>query len=56
MDLKDKVAIITGSSRGIGREIALKFAENGAQIIVNYPVDGEADNAQRVVEEIEELF
>jgi 3-oxoacyl-[acyl-carrier protein] reductase len=55
MDLKDKVAIITGSSRGIGREIALKFAENGAQIIVNYPVDGEADNAQRVVEEIEEL-
>ena len=30
--LKDKVAIITGASRGIGKAIALKFAENGADI------------------------
>jgi len=30
--LKDKVAIITGASRGIGKAIAMKFAENGADI------------------------
>ena len=30
--LKDKVAIITGASRGIGKAIALKFAENGADV------------------------
>ena len=34
--LKDKTAIITGASRGIGRSIALKFAENGAFVGINY--------------------
>jgi len=55
MQIKDKVAIVTGSSRGIGREIALKFAKNGAKVVVNYPVDGEAENAEAVAEEIEDL-
>ncbi len=36
MDLTDKVALITGSGRGIGRTIALHLAERGADIIVNY--------------------
>ncbi|MFC1908342.1 3-oxoacyl-[acyl-carrier-protein] reductase [Chloroflexota bacterium] len=35
MDLSDKVAIVTGSARGIGRAIALKLAEDGAAVIVS---------------------
>jgi 3-oxoacyl-[acyl-carrier protein] reductase len=34
--LDGKVAVITGAGRGIGRRIALKFAEKGAKVVVNY--------------------
>jgi enoyl-[acyl-carrier protein] reductase III len=34
--LQGKVALVTGSSRGIGKAIALKFAENGVNLVVNY--------------------
>lgn len=34
--LQGKCAVITGASRGIGREIALKYAEEGANIVLNY--------------------
>ena len=36
MQLKDKVAIVTGSSRGIGKAVAERFAREGARIVVNY--------------------
>lgn len=36
MTLKDKVVIITGSSSGIGQHLALRFAQEGAIVVVNY--------------------
>jgi enoyl-[acyl-carrier protein] reductase III len=36
MRFKGKLALVTGSSRGIGRAIALKLAEEGADVIINY--------------------
>jgi 3-oxoacyl-[acyl-carrier protein] reductase len=50
MDFEDKVAVVTGSSRGIGRAIALRLAEGGARVVVNYRRD-EA-GAEEVVAQI----
>jgi 3-oxoacyl-[acyl-carrier protein] reductase len=50
MDFTDKVAVVTGSSRGIGRAIALRLAEGGAKIVVNYRGNGSA--ADEVVQQI----
>ena len=48
--LSEKVAIVTGASRGIGRAIALTLAEQGAKVVVNYARSGDAAHA--VVKEI----
>lgn len=50
MNFTDKVAIVTGSSRGIGRAIALRLAEGGAKVVVNYR--GNEVAADGVVEQI----
>ena len=47
--LDDRVAIITGSGRGIGRATALRFAEEGASVVVN---DLDPDPAEETAEEI----
>ncbi len=49
MRLRDKVAIITGSGRGIGREIARRFAEEGARVVV---ADVDRANAEATVRDI----
>jgi 3-oxoacyl-[acyl-carrier protein] reductase len=51
--LKDKVALITGASRGIGRAIALKFAQNGANVVINY--SSSQSQAENLKEEIEKI-
>ncbi len=53
MRLKDKVAIVTGSSRGIGRAVAIAFAKEGADLVINYTSNEAA--AKEVVEQIESL-
>lgn len=49
--LEGKIALVTGASRGIGRQIALKLAGQGAFVIVNY--NGSAVKAEETVKEIE---
>jgi len=51
VNLENKVAIVTGASRGIGRAIALELARRGAHVVVNYNRSAEA--AAEVVAAIE---
>lgn len=50
--LTGKVALVTGASRGIGKQIAITLAEYGASVIVNY--NGSKEKAEAVVAEIKE--
>ena len=49
--LKGKVAVVTGGSRGIGKAICLKFAENGADIAFLYA--GNTVKAEGTLKELE---
>ena len=53
MRLKGKTAVITGSSRGIGREIAIAFAKEGCNVVINYLFNEKA--ALEVKKRIEEI-
>ncbi|MBI4706475.1 MAG: 3-oxoacyl-[acyl-carrier-protein] reductase [Candidatus Omnitrophica bacterium] len=52
MKLKDKVALITGGARGIGKSIALMFAKEGADIVIG---DVNLEEAEKTCKEIEAL-
>lgn len=53
MNLEGKAALVTGASRGIGREIALELARSGANVAVNY--SGSEAKANEVVDEIKKM-
>jgi dihydroxycyclohexadiene carboxylate dehydrogenase len=51
MQLKDKVAIVTGAGQGIGRGIAVELAAHGAKVVVS----DITDKTQEVVKEIQRI-
>ena len=51
LDLTDKLAVITGGSRGIGRAIATAYAEHGADVVI---ASRKLDNCEAVATEIAE--
>ena len=53
MRLEGKAAIVTGSGRGIGRAIAIKYAQEGADVLVNYTRNPKT--AEETAQEIEKL-
>lgn len=53
MRLKDKIAIVTGSSRGVGRSVAEAYGAEGAHVIVNYTSNQKA--ADEVVQHIQDM-
>ncbi len=53
MKLKDRIALITGSSKGIGRGIALRFAQEGADVVINF--SSTVKGAEEALKEVEGL-
>lgn len=52
MERNQKIALVTGGSRGLGRNMALKLAEKGLNVIVTY--NNRKDDAQQVVDQIQQ--
>lgn len=50
MTLEGKVALVTGSSQGIGKNIAIRLAQNGAKVVVNYR--SHPEGAEQTLDEI----
>jgi 3-oxoacyl-[acyl-carrier protein] reductase len=53
--LQDKVAIVTGGARGIGEAVAIKFAEQGANVAFTYISDSSAEKAKALEEKLTAL-
>jgi NAD(P)-dependent dehydrogenase (short-subunit alcohol dehydrogenase family) len=53
MDMSKRIALVTGGSRGLGRDMALRLAEKGNDVIITY--QSKKDAAEAVVNEIEKL-
>jgi NAD(P)-dependent dehydrogenase (short-subunit alcohol dehydrogenase family) len=53
MDLNGKVCLVTGGSRGLGREMALAFAEHGADVVI---ASRKLDACERLADEVRERF
>ena len=52
MEKKNKIALVTGGSRGLGKDMALRLAEKGIDVILTY--NSQAQEAQQVVAQIEQ--
>lgn len=50
-----KVVLVTGSSRGLGKAIALEMGKAGQKVVVNYVSDGSKEGAEATCEEIKAL-
>jgi NAD(P)-dependent dehydrogenase (short-subunit alcohol dehydrogenase family) len=53
VDLSGKVALVTGGSRGLGREMVLAFAEHGADVVI---ASRKLDNCEKLANEVRERF
>ena len=50
--LEKKRALVTGSSSGIGAGVALAFAREGADVIINYPTPKQQEAAEKIAEQV----
>lgn len=54
-NLKGKIALVTGASRGLGRGIASDLAQSGAEVIINYHNDSSLTHVESLIKDIEAI-